>query len=929
MLAVRMAAPSLILHGIAALGLLAGWTEACAAAPVPVVVAPQQDPAVAPVDGVRGIVLRPDGTPAAGARVTLWSLRAAWPAPDRDELESAITGNDGAFRFRSLPGTCQHLSCEHPYFAGDDIEVRPEVAAHELRLRGGFRVVGLVQADGGRNVRGATVALEPQSGESQQPIVVGVDETGRFLVDNVPRGNWRLVARHPDWQPAVLPGAAVGASQLLVLQLRSPALELGGRVEAGQPPRPVDGAQVRAWPQGSSGGVPVQAVTDADGRFVLRGLARGPLRVDVMHPAHSTSSRVVAVDGAAAPVAIELGPRSRVRGQLRPASPGVLASAGNLELVLRSRSGELQSTVVFPDGTFEFAQPVSAGVATLVVHGATCSFARSGESSMTVRIEEGADSTLQMDVVSSSVVRGRILDGSGAPASGVKLYVRFGDQLTTRLRDAGSALLDRDLRRLGDQFTRVADVELEQLVAVSAADGTWAVRGLASGSLLVRTERPGYASHRFRVSVPRAGEGGDAGDQYLPPPCVLSGRVVRGDRGVAGAVLTASSGGASATTVSATDGSYRFEDLPPGTYRVRARWANIAASASAAVAVAPGKDAEDVTVEFPAGRTVPGTVRSNDGRPVEGATVVVVGGLGAPVISDEQGRFELELPNADCELRVFLGETSAETTVRLGATQAEADIRLAVAPTMLVRGTVRVLPTRRSPRGVLLRCEPFGRPAERIDRWVDLDAGQLRYPWFPAVPCRLEVWCEGFVPHVREVDLPDGELDLGEVLLEPGSSFACMVVDDAGKPVPDCLVFAGRDGDQSLYLPATRTDAQGRVVVSGISSASRTIVVAAPGHARFQFDLSIPRDIVRREPMVVRVQPGATIEVSGAGAAGSLVALLLGGRVVATADVGLDGIATFSNQPPGDYEAQLIDGIGRSARFEVRRGQRSIRVELN
>jgi hypothetical protein len=231
---------------------------------------------------------------------------------------------------------------------------------------------------------------------------------------------------------------------------------------------------------------------------------------------------------------------------------------------------------------------------------------------------------------------------------------------------------------------------------------------------------------------------------------------------------------------------------------------------------------------------------------------------------------------------------------------------------------------------VLLRCEPFGRPAERFDRWVDLDAGQLRFPWFPAVPCRLEVWCEGFVPHVREVDLPEGgELDLGELLLEPGSSFACTVVDEDGKPVPDCLVFAGRDGDQSLFLPATRTDAQGNVVVGGISSASRTIVVAAPGYARFQFDLAIPRDIVRREPVVVRVQPGATIEVSGAGAAGSLVALLVGGRVVATADVGLDGTATFSNQSPGEYEAQLIDDIARSARFEVRRGQRIVRVDLN
>ena len=928
-----MAATSLILTGIASIGVLAcfaGDRAPVGAGPTAAQGDRAGDPRASSTDGVRGIVLRPDGSPAAGARVTLWSLRAAWPAPDRIELESAITGNDGAFRFRTAPGPCQHLDCEHPYFAGDDLGVRQEVTEHELRLRAGWRLVGIVQADGGRVVRGASVALEPQSGEARAPILGSVDDTGRFLVDNVPRGNWRLVARHPDWQPAVLTGIAVGASQMLALQLRTPSLSLGGRVEAGQPPRPVGGALVRAWPQGAGGGVPSEATTDADGRFVLRGLSRGALRVDVLHPNHSSSSRVVAVDGASAPVSIELGPRSRVRGQLRPAAPGVLASAGSLELVLRARSGELHATRVQPDGTFEFAQPVSAGVAVLAVHGATCSFARSGESAITVRIEEGADSQLQFDVVASSVVRGRILDGSGRPASGVKLHVRFGDQLTTRLRDAGSALLDRDLRRLGDQVTRVADAELEQLVAISGPDGTWVMRGLASGPLLVRTERPGYASHRFRVAVPRPGGELDAGDHALPPPCVLSGRVVRGDRGMAGAVLTATSGGTTATTVSAADGAYRFDDLPPGSYRVRARWANLAASASGVVAVEPGRAVEDVAVEFPAGRTVSGTVRSSDGRPVEGATVLVIGGLGVPVASDERGRFELELPREDCELRVFLGETSAETTVRLAADQAEADIRLAVAPTMVLRGTVRVLPTRRSPRGVLLRCEPFGRPAERFDRWVDLDAGQLRFPWFPAVPCRLEVWCEGFVPHVREVDLPEGgELDLGELLLEPGSSFACTVVDEDGKPVPDCLVFAGRDGDQSLFLPATRTDAQGNVVVGGISSASRTMVVAAPGYARFQFDLAIPRDIVRREPVVVRVQPGATIEVSGAGAAGSLVALLVGGRVVATADVGLDGTATFSNQSPGEYEAQLIDDIARSARFEVRRGQRIVRVDLN
>ena len=884
---------------------------------------------LAPAAGVSGTVYRPDGTPAAGAKVTLWALREAWPSPERTEIESAFTGNDGAFRFRTAPGPCQHLSCEQPYFAGDDAAVRHGLRAHDLRLRTGWRVVGIVQAEGTRSLRDTVVALEPMVGEVQAPVEGAVDENGRFLVDNVPRGNWRLVARHPDLQPAVLTGVAVGSTPLLTLTMRGPALTLAGRVEAGQPPRPVGGARVRAWPQAAPNGLPATVLTDADGRFVLRGLARGPLRVEVQHEAHSTVSRVVAVDGTSPPIAVEMGPRSRVRGRLLPAVPGALATAGRLELVLRTRSGELHAATVQEDGVFEFAQPVSAGVASLAVHGGSCSFSRSGESSTTVRIEEGSDSDLQLEVVGSSVVRGRVLDGEGMPVAGVELYVRLGDQLTTRLRDAGSALLDRDLRRLGDQFTRTADADLEQLVGVTAEDGSFSIRGLPSGSLLVRTERPGLAAHRFRVTVPKAGEDVDLGDQVLPPPCVLTGRVVRGGRGLQGALLTATAIGSASTTVSAADGSFRFDDLAPGVYRIRARWTSMAAGSSGTVSVAPTKAAEGVLVEFPAGRTLLGTVRTTEGRPVEVATVLAVGETGASVTTDGEGRFALELPREECELRVFLSESAAEAKVRVALDQEQVDIRLAVEPTAVLRGTVRVLPSRRSPRGVLLRCEPFGRPSGRTDRWVDLDAGVMRSASLPAGPCRVEVWCEGFVPFVRDVELPAGEeFDLGELLLEPGASFACTVVDEEGKPVPECVVFVGRDGDQSFFIPVTRTDARGRAVVGGVSSASRTVVVAAPGHARLQLELSIPRDIVRRDPMVVQVQRGAVIEVIGAGAAGSLVVLLANGRVVATAEVGFDGTATFENQPPGEYQVQLLDDIGRAVRFEVLRGQRSTRVEL-
>ncbi len=863
----------------------AGAPAGASVAPVPALPA---GPLPAPSDdgGVAGTVLRPDGLPATGARVTLHRAQTAWPEWRRQALEVAVTTAGGQFRFRTARGPDLLLEFEHPDFAGDLIEASPLVRDVQLRLQPGFVVSGFVVANRRRQF-GCRVTLEPTMGEWRRTVGVDTGTDGAFRFDNVPAGSVRVVARHPAWQPAVQPQVTVGASRGLELRFERPPLSLTGRVLAGGSQRPLVGARVTALPNVTYRALfePLVTMTGGDGRFTFQGLGPGNLRIEVTHPEWSSGSRSVAVSDSSVELLFELLPRAAVRGLLRRVDGVIGGALDGVLLSLRSASGEMGRCAVAVDGTFAFPGTWSLGNATLEAVDGAVAFARTSGADLPIRIEEGGED-LQIDVTAPSVLRGRVVDGGGAPLPGAQL------------------LISQELLRLPAP---------DRVVAVALADGWFEVRGLAARSMSLTACHPGRAARRVEVQAPAPGATLTVPDVVLLPGGSIRGVVRRGEGPLPGALVQATGGVASGTTVAGADGAFLLTDLAPGSYRVRARYSTMPlAFAEGELTITPGAVLGPVELRFGAGRTVRGVVLGRDRQPVEGAAVTARGltSSGAPIVTDAAGAFAIEVPQREVELLIATSHGGSQVLQRVPAEVTDVEVTLDVAPTATVTGRLLTTVGRRPLPAVLVRIEPIGGagPRASLVRWLDLAGGALRLPFVPAQPCRLILQGEGLLPAVFPLTLVAGqEHDLGEVLLEPGAVLFGRVVDEQGAPVPGCTVFFGREEDLRDHAPPGRTDPQGLFRLGGVSSALPTLVAVAPGFAPRTVTLRLPQDVLAREPLPVVLSRGTRLEVAvHDGTAGQMVVLQRDGAILQVAESEDSGVAHFPNRAAGVYEVFLL-----------------------
>jgi hypothetical protein len=235
---------------------------------------------------------------------------------------------------------------------------------------------------------------------------------------------------------------------------------------------------------------------------------------------------------------------------------------------------------------------------------------------------------------------------------------------------------------------------------------------------------------------------------------------------------------------------------------------------------------------------------------------------------------------------------------------------------------------------VLLRVIVLGDaegPAIR-PRWLEPTAGLLRYRFVPAERCLVVFQCEGFAPRLVDLELPpNSEKDLGEILFEPGAVLRGRVVDETSAPVAGCGVWLGSEADLRDFTPTCRTDADGNFLLQGLASATPNLVAAAPGFAPCTVPLHLPEDVLRRQPLSVRLQRGERLEVKvPGGGTGQVVVLERDGLTLATAEVDDDGMAVFLHRGAGDYLVHLLgqqDGVtvqlgsgskGEGQRIELR-----------
>lgn len=859
---------------------------------------------------VAGIVLGPGNRPLPGASVKLLRITSPWPYFLTEELESTLAADNGRFRFRTLRGPNLLVEASLRGFAQMRETAPPGDPQIVIRLARGSTLQVRVEDRNQRPLDGCEVYLEPGNLDTR-PAVRGVtDSQGRVEFTDLMPGVVRVTARHPDFQPAIEPSVPVGegkGGRTWHLRLTERSLSVAGRVTALG--RPIAGAIARAYPTSWNAGrfAPVEATSDAQGRFVLRGLGPGNLRIEVRHKEWSTGSTLVAVREDSGEQAVELLPRSTVRGRLTGGR-----GSGEIELRLAAPGGELFVTRVQPDGTFEFPGRASVGLCTLELAEGDLCFQKTGSYEVTVQVEEDGLTELEVAVAPVGVVRGVVLDYDGRPMRNVRVKRALAIPSPTY------------------QW---------QTVTITDAEGRFVVRGLPHGNTPLAFRESSRAMREIEVTGPEPGGNVELAPIRMQLPATIIGQVKRGGRALVGAQVYASQGKTVVgSAISGALGHFMISGLPSGEFRLKARYSTLPVQVlDETITVAAGRTALPVQIAFPAGREIKGEVLDGNGQPIAEAQVVVRTASGLPsstAVTD--GRFTLEtVAGQDVELMVVHQPSDLTERRVVRSDEDRVRITLPLPPRGTIRAEVVSLPQRRPVTRAILRLEPR-ELAETVDaqtrrhlaiasRLVEMPSGELVLRDVPAGRARFVLQAPGAAPFVRELEVVANErLDLGTLLLAPGATVRGRVLDDQGAPIAGAGVFLGAEVDlPQLYgAPLPLTDARGEFTLRGVSQHSATLVVTAAGHAPREVALQIPQDLLRSEPLPITLSRGLDLAVRVLDVAGKplelvTVQLRRKGVVLTRAFTGADGRVTFTERGEGAYDI-VLPGYGLWQAAELR-----------
>jgi hypothetical protein len=167
-------------------------------------------------------------------------------------------------------------------------------------IKQGSRLQGRTYLDRNREVVGATVLVQPQD-DTSRTFVTSSDEKGRFRVDDLPDGTYRVEVEREGLQPIVKKDVSLRFPFRAVIELPMQKLEIArsaGSAQAGDATPAPTGAVGVEGRVAALGGEPVEEVavrfirvdgtadpflvrTATDGRFELTGLKLGAWRLEV------------------------------------------------------------------------------------------------------------------------------------------------------------------------------------------------------------------------------------------------------------------------------------------------------------------------------------------------------------------------------------------------------------------------------------------------------------------------------------------------------------------------------------------------------------------------------------------------------------------------------------------------------------------------
>lgn len=504
-------------------------------------------------------------------------------------MKTIATDAAGFFDFRglSLPGSYLVSAAAESLApaATDAVELSPArpVVEVSIALTRGFSIAGRVQHENGtpaEDVQVQTVLDMQQifSGFSpwrNRPRSTRTDEQGAFILENLPAGEFRLVAGQKD---AVAPFNPFGGdkgdgSEKVVLDGRgdvtgvvltienADAHRIAGvvRDDLGQP---VEGVSVRvAGPTDMLMRAAMKATTDGEGRFSAAKLGDGPFRVQATRSGFS-SETIGGVRPGTMDLDVTLSRHGWIAGRV-VTTDGDVPGAGGTVTARPSRRDvppgrpkimemlgrhDDQRATIGRDGAFR----VDAPAGEVQIHVTVPGFAPAVSGPVDVVAGEGHDD-IEIVVSVGAVLHGRVVPVGGATglpgASVAVIPVREGTNLLGQLMPQlfGS---DRNTASTGE-------------------DGSYEIRFLAAGKYSVTASHDDYAPSEPRVVVVGRDEVKHVATIALATGAILAGKV--DDKGNPRAGMTVQVIGVGmALKQGTTDaaGIYRFEGLAAGDYMV-------------------------------------------------------------------------------------------------------------------------------------------------------------------------------------------------------------------------------------------------------------------------------------------------------------------------------------------------------------------------
>lgn len=593
--------------------------------------------ALRPASSLRGSVVNSAGEPVEGAEVSAVVKPEGPSMRFGGQVQKAQTEASGSFVVRSLePGAAYRLEATADGYAPGGAEARtgqpgdptsrPEPV--EITLGRGAQAFGRVVDESDQPVAGATVELESQGSgdpmEMMRRMMLDVppageatsDADGMFSFRHVAAGSYRMSAKAPGFAAASVPGIELteGAEEIdLGTLVLSPGVKVHGVVvdSAGQG---LEGAEIRMTVQ--QGGAmmrvftsprgPADATSGSDGGFELVDLAPDD---QVSISASLTGYQRGSVDGVRAPndepARIVLRKSAEIRGRVvddtglpvEGADVGVAISRNRGPI---SRFHEVGSATSDADGTFELLDaPIGSARLKAEAEGF-----QAAEKSVELQEGERLDD-IELVLRPGARIVGTVTDSEGVPVVDAAVAVE----------DEGAA--GNPMRMMFGGGGARTD-----------GDGTFLLDGLESGRQTIIAVKDSQRASR----VLEVKSGTNRLDLRFSTGASVSGRVVDPDGLPAADVHLTLQGTEDFTlrftTTSRADGTFLFDDVAPGSYRLVGEASGRATSHRPDPVTVAAQPVSGVELRMQRGQVLTGQLLGADFDDVSSAQVIAMSNVG-------------------------------------------------------------------------------------------------------------------------------------------------------------------------------------------------------------------------------------------------------------------------------------------------------------